>query len=442
MGATAKAGAAKSGFWCLLDDCFAGDAGQDPSPEGKRPASNEDNRDGEQAAPISLPAQAAAARLAARWGLSQMQNTGAITSALAPEVSTVDAENAASGAGSARGWDSMAGPSAWDLASLRGDPAGNTPTQTLDALPELAFGARLRSPEPVTPAGGTAETPFDPAVAGSSASASPATSEVRNLPADNGRSSASAEISANSLAHARPLDNQQSGGRNGASPGNSQRSSATPEEERNPPTPEQRTPSSPADSATKDALPFIGRLKDDRSEDAPAGHAAAESVCNPLAPSAADPEAQPDVPAQETRVARPAEAEAPEPAAPPVSRDVSLHLAGADSSVDIRMAERAGEIRVTVHTPDHDLANNLRADLPDLVGKLRQSGFQAEVWRPAAAAQSETGRRGDPSASQEHSPDPRRDGRQRQAQQQHPKKLARWAGAWKSSLDPAKESHS
>jgi hypothetical protein len=119
-----------------------------------------------------------------------------------------------------------------------------------------------------------------------------------------------------------------------------------------------------------------------------------------------------------------------------------LHLADGESSVDIRMAERAGEIRVTVHTPDHDLADALRADLPDLVGKLRQSGFQAEAWRPAAATQSDAGRRSgsEGAPSQEHSPGGRRDGRQPQPQRQPQKDQSQWAGEWNSSLDPAQES--
>jgi hypothetical protein len=118
-------------------------------------------------------------------------------------------------------------------------------------------------------------------------------------------------------------------------------------------------------------------------------------------------------------------------------------LADGESSVDIRMAERAGEIRVTVHTPDGDLANSLRAELPDLVGKLRQSGFQADAWRPAATAESEDGRRTglNGSPSQERSPGGRKEERQPQPQHQQSKKQSRWAGEWKSSLSPAQESH-
>jgi hypothetical protein len=140
-------------------------------------------------------------------------------------------------------------------------------------------------------------------------------------------------------------------------------------------------------------------------------------------------------------MARPADVESPEPTPAPVSHDVSWHLADGDSRVDIRMAERAGEVRVTVHTPDRDLADSLRSGLPDLVGKLRQNGFQAEGWRPAATPSSGERRNGSsPPPSQEHPPDGRRDGRQRQQQQQS-KNQSRWAGEWKATLSPAQESN-
>jgi len=104
------------------------------------------------------------------------------------------------------------------------------------------------------------------------------------------------------------------------------------------------------------------------------------------------------------------------------------------------MTERAGEIRVLVQTPDHELANSLRSELPDLVGKLRQSGFNAETWRPAPLAQTDGGRRSgaDSSAgsSQQHSAGARKDGRQQQKQQQD---QPRWVGEWQLSLDPAQE---
>jgi hypothetical protein len=181
---------------------------------------------------------------------------------------------------------------------------------------------------------------------------------------------------------------------------------------------------------------------DGRGEDVPAAQSDLENVWNIAGPGTADQEAQPAVPAQVQSAARPAEPELPEPVPQPVSRDVSWHLTDGDSSVDIRVAERAGEVSVTVHTPDRDLADSLRADLPDLVGKLRQNGFQAEEWHPAAA-QSDAGRRdnSDAAPSQEQSPGDRRNGRQRPPLPQQPKNQVRWAGELKSSLDPAQESH-
>jgi len=104
------------------------------------------------------------------------------------------------------------------------------------------------------------------------------------------------------------------------------------------------------------------------------------------------------------------------------------------------MAERAGEIRVLVQTPDHELANSLRNELPDLVGKLRQSGFEAETWRPAPLAQTDGGRRSgadnSQGSSQQHSAGARKDGRQ---QQKHQQDQPRWVGEWQLSLDPAQE---
>jgi len=117
-------------------------------------------------------------------------------------------------------------------------------------------------------------------------------------------------------------------------------------------------------------------------------------------------------------------------------------LGDGPNSVDIRMAERAGEIRVSVHTPDHELANAMRADLPDLLGKLRQSGFQAEAWRPAGNNQT-ADRMGPPSgrSSPHQSYNGRKDGRQPgQQQQQQSRHRSRWAEEWKSRIDPAQES--
>ncbi|HTQ54222.1 MAG TPA: hypothetical protein VMI94_07160 [Bryobacteraceae bacterium] len=129
------------------------------------------------------------------------------------------------------------------------------------------------------------------------------------------------------------------------------------------------------------------------------------------------------------------------PPAAPATHDVALRLSDGQNNVDIRMAERAGEIRVTVQTTDHDLASSLRTELPDLVGKLRQNGFQAEVWRPAANSSPADDSRhggGGERGSQPDSAGARRDGRQPPNQQQ-PRNPSRWAAAWQSRRDPAPE---
>ncbi|MGA2589763.1 MAG: hypothetical protein ABSH32_07610 [Bryobacteraceae bacterium] len=180
----------------------------------------------------------------------------------------------------------------------------------------------------------------------------------------------------------------------------------------------------------------------DRSDPAQAEQPVAKIVPGAPLPVATDRDgpSSPAPQAKDVNTVRPPE---PEPILPPVqppSHDVSLRLADGQSSVDIRMTERAGEIRVLVQTPDHELANSLRSELPDLVGKLRQSGFNAETWRPAPLAQTDGGRRSgaDSSAgsSQQHSAGARKDGRQQQKQQQD---QPRWVGEWQLSLDPAQE---
>jgi hypothetical protein len=105
-------------------------------------------------------------------------------------------------------------------------------------------------------------------------------------------------------------------------------------------------------------------------------------------------------PAQETPSrqsppqSRPVAAEEPlSPQAHPVKpeplRELSLVVPGKQAegrtqgSVEVRVLERAGEVRLSVRTPDTELATSLRQQLGDLVGRLEQTGYQAETWRPA-----------------------------------------------------------
>lgn len=73
----------------------------------------------------------------------------------------------------------------------------------------------------------------------------------------------------------------------------------------------------------------------------------------------------------------------------PVSRppqSIDLKVAGADNSqVDVRISQRAGDVQVTVRTPDSDLAQSLRQHLPELSDRLAQSGVNSDIWHPATA---------------------------------------------------------
>jgi hypothetical protein len=75
-------------------------------------------------------------------------------------------------------------------------------------------------------------------------------------------------------------------------------------------------------------------------------------------------------------------------------RDVSVRIGGAgDSSVDVRIMERGGELRVAVRSEHTDLRDTLRAELPDLRSRMDQHGFRTETWHPTqVAAMAETAR--------------------------------------------------
>jgi hypothetical protein len=95
----------------------------------------------------------------------------------------------------------------------------------------------------------------------------------------------------------------------------------------------------------------------------------------PDAPPPADPKSS-----EPTAVAP--KRETPLPA--PVARDIRLEVGGPERKVEIRVIERAGEVRVAVRTPDDRLSDGLREHLPSLSSRLEQSGFRADEWRVAA----------------------------------------------------------
>jgi hypothetical protein len=64
--------------------------------------------------------------------------------------------------------------------------------------------------------------------------------------------------------------------------------------------------------------------------------------------------------------------------------NLSIQLPRSNSDrVEVRLTQQSGEVHVAVRTTDPDLANGLREGLPDLVGRLQESGFRTDTWRPA-----------------------------------------------------------
>ncbi|HZY60785.1 MAG TPA: flagellar hook-length control protein FliK [Candidatus Binataceae bacterium] len=99
---------------------------------------------------------------------------------------------------------------------------------------------------------------------------------------------------------------------------------------------------------------------------------------------------------------RPSEPALPEPpaavkAAAP-ARDIKLEVTGGDQRVEVRLTERAGELRVAVRAADPHMAGTLRENLPALSSRLAESGFRAETWHPGAAAPGEWRRASDAGA--------------------------------------------
>ena len=95
------------------------------------------------------------------------------------------------------------------------------------------------------------------------------------------------------------------------------------------------------------------------------------------------PAAEPEAPAH-LQAAVPAEPK-PEVPRPLTARDIKLEVAGGESRVELRLTERAGEVKVAVRTADSGLSSSLRDNLPELTSKLAGSGFKTDPWRPSAS---------------------------------------------------------
>lgn len=79
-------------------------------------------------------------------------------------------------------------------------------------------------------------------------------------------------------------------------------------------------------------------------------------------------------------------APAASPATSPIQQIV-VRIARPDAQpVDLQISQRAGEVNVSVRTPDTGLQSSLRQDLGTLVNSLERSGYQAETITPHGVA--------------------------------------------------------
>jgi hypothetical protein len=138
----------------------------------------------------------------------------------------------------------------------------------------------------------------------------------------------------------------------------------------------------------------------------------------PLAPASSKTVAQPEA-ASTSGVLDPED----QPSAGRPMRELSLQISSAgDQKVDVRLVERAGEVHVSVRTPDAELAHEMRQELGSLTGKLAQSGFGAEQFTPPSSGSSNLADQrstpGNQNPPGDHGQDPQSGGSGQQQQQQ------------------------
>jgi hypothetical protein len=117
----------------------------------------------------------------------------------------------------------------------------------------------------------------------------------------------------------------------------------------------------------------------------------------------------------------------PEAAKATSVRDLKFEVIGVDRRVEVSVSERHGEMKMTVRTPDANLATTLRENLPALSTRLAESGFKNETWHPAASSTNEWQHTTESSRSgafQDSNPPPREQHRESQdgSGHHHPKR--------------------
>ena len=118
--------------------------------------------------------------------------------------------------------------------------------------------------------------------------------------------------------------------------------------------------------------------------------------------------------------------------------NISLRLSNAEQgSVQVRLSERAGELHVSVRTPDTGLTRGLRDGLPELMGRLQVNGYRAETWQPGGNGGNPGQDRGYDAPS--HGNSQQRDGGGNQQQnsqdrQQQDEQTPKWVSELESSM--------
>lgn len=98
------------------------------------------------------------------------------------------------------------------------------------------------------------------------------------------------------------------------------------------------------------------------------------------------PETTVQEPARSKEPAAAREIEEPRKIETPKSREISLQLRSPQNErVEVRLAERMGELRVSVRTADPHLRSGLQDNLSELAQRLDAGGYRTELWPSAEA---------------------------------------------------------
>jgi hypothetical protein len=136
-----------------------------------------------------------------------------------------------------------------------------------------------------------------------------------------------------------------------------------------------------AGNAPQDETPVVAAI----ASTAAAGshtNAFAQAQEVPVRASAADAAPSTPPPAQASEALRNSETALPQaaPAFRPAAQEISVRIARPDApSVDVHVVEKAGQIQVSVRTPDQALQGSLRQELGTLVNSLERSGYRTET---------------------------------------------------------------